>query len=127
MLPPLLKVCVAAHRFRVAIDYAKPVLRAHPSDAHLRYVVASLKATIGDAPGARADLAKVVELEPKDADVRFAYATLLRDDCGDLEAADAEFRAYLAIGAGGSHAEEARASLLKKVEASSDPSASTAT
>jgi hypothetical protein len=62
---------------------------------------------------------KVVELEPEDAKVRFSFAVLLRDQCGDPEAADEQFRAYLRIDPGGEHAEEARASLLKPVQARS--------
>jgi tetratricopeptide (TPR) repeat protein len=120
VLPPLLKVCVAAKRYRVAIDYAEPVLRKHPSDAHLRYVVASLRASIGDAPGARAEMEKVVSLDPQDAKVRFSFAVLLRDQCGDPGAADEQFRAYLRIDPAGEHAEEARASLLKPVPRSVD-------
>jgi Tfp pilus assembly protein PilF len=118
-LPPLLKVCIAAKRYRVAIDYATPVLRAHPSDARLRYVVASLRASVGDAAGARADLAQVVEESPDDAGVRFAYAVLLRDQCSDPGAADAQFREYLRLEPAGAHAEEARASLMKPVQARS--------
>jgi Tfp pilus assembly protein PilF len=119
VLPPLLKVCIAAKRYRVAIDYAMPTLRKHPRDAHLRYVVASLRASVGDAVGARADLGKVIELEPSDPRARFAYAVLLRDQCGDLPAADEQFRAYLALEPQGEHAEEAQASLLKPVKARS--------
>ncbi len=124
VLPPLLKVCVQAKRFRVAIDYATPVLRKHPSDTHLRYVIASLRATVGDFLQARADMEQVVAQTPNDPGARYAYAVLLRDNCGDLEAADAQFRAYLALAPQGDHAEEARASLLKPVQARSveDPS-----
>jgi Flp pilus assembly protein TadD len=119
VLAPLLKVCVIAKRYRVAIDYAAPVLRKHPRDARLRYVVASLRASVGDVTGARADLDKVIELSPDDPQVRFAYGVLLRDQAGDLASADTQFRAYLDLEPEGEHAEEARASLLKPVKARS--------
>jgi thioredoxin-like negative regulator of GroEL len=115
VLPQLLRVCIAAKRYRVAIDYASPILRKHPNDAHLRFVVASLRATIGDALGARADLEQVARALPEDATVRFAYAVHLRDQCGDRGKADEQFREYLRLAPGGEHAEEARASLLQVV------------
>lgn len=115
VLPLLLRVCIAAKRYRVAIDYATPYLHKHPGDAHLRFVVASLRAEIGDTLAARAELQRVVEETPNDAGVRFSYAVLLRDQCHDPSNADEQFREYLRLSPQGEHAEEARASLLKAV------------
>src|SRR5262249_30987608 len=95
VLPALLRVCIAAKRYRVAIDYATPYLRKHPGDNRLRFVVASLRAETGDVVLARADLEHVVKDAPDDAGARFAYAVLLRDDCNDAGSADAQFREYL--------------------------------
>jgi Tfp pilus assembly protein PilF len=117
ILPKLLRVCIAAGHDRAAIDYATPQLRRRPSDARLRFVVAELRAITGDTGGARTDLEQVVIADPRDSAPHFAYARLLRDQVGDVLAADREFRAYLALAPEGEHAEEARASLLQVVAA----------
>jgi tetratricopeptide (TPR) repeat protein len=115
LLPELLRVCIAAKRYRVAIDYATPWLRRYPSDTKLRFVVASLRSSIGDAVGAKTDLQQVIANQPDDAPAHFAYAVLLHDQLGDLADADREFREYIRLAPTGAHVDEARASLLKTV------------
>jgi len=117
VLPTLIRVCVVANRYRVAIWYARTRLEAHPNDVRLRFVVAELQAALEDGPGARKDLERVLDVEPKNAAARFAYARLLRDRFGDVRAADKEFRAYLALEPNGEHAEEAGAAVLREVPA----------
>lgn len=114
VLPELLRVCVAAHQYRAAIDYATPYLDRQPGDVRLRFVVAELRVGVGDTSGARADLEKVLAAEPSDAGTHFAYGRLLHDE-GNLLEADREFRAYLRLAPSGEHADEARASLLRPV------------
>lgn len=114
-LPSLLKVCVAEKRYRVAIDYAEPVLQKHPGDHHLRFVVGSLYATIGQSRIAREHLEIIAREEPDYADVHYALALILRNDEADLQGADHHFREYLRLMPAGPHAEEARGSLLKTI------------
>lgn len=113
-LPLLLKACVAEQRYRVALDYAEPALKEHPEDSRLRFVVASLYASIGQTGVAREHLEVVARESPDNAEAQFALAVLLRDG-GDLPSADVHFREYLRIRPNGPHAEEARGSLLKTV------------
>jgi tetratricopeptide (TPR) repeat protein len=113
VMPLLLKVCVSERRYRVAINYAEPELKKHPRDFHLRFVLASLYATIGEIATARGQLQRVIEEKPAFAPVHFALGVLLRDEEGDLIQADVHFREYLRLDPDGSHAEEARGSLLK--------------
>lgn len=115
LLPELLKVCIAAKRYRVAIAYATPWLSRFPADSKLHFVVAALRVSIGDAEGAKKDLEDIIAAQPQDATAHFAYAVLLRDQLNDLVDADREFREYLRLAPGGSHVDEARASLLKSV------------
>jgi tetratricopeptide (TPR) repeat protein len=115
LLPELLKVCVAAKRYRVAIEYATPWVTRYPSDVKLRFVVAALRVNVGDAVGAKADLQAVLAREPSDAAAHFAYGVLLRDQLGDLVEADHEFREYLRLAPAGEHVDEARSALLKSV------------
>ncbi|MFO0677792.1 MAG: hypothetical protein U0169_14745 [Polyangiaceae bacterium] len=114
-LPFLLRVCVEAKRYRVAIDYAEPELRRHPQNTRLRFLVASLYLVTGDVISARVNLEKVVDAAPDSADPHFALATILRDESGERMRADRHFREYLRLAPNGGHAEEARASLLEVV------------
>lgn len=115
ILPELLRVCIAANRYRVAIAYAAPWLGRHPEDTKLRFVVAALRSTVGDFGAAREDLEQLVAQAPSDAHVRFAYAKLLHDQFGDRAGADGQFRAYLRLDPDGPHVEEARSALLEAV------------
>lgn len=117
VLPLLLRVCVEASRFQVAIEYAEPVLKRHPDDWKLRMVVASLYAAVGQNATARTHYEKVVEQHPDEAGPHYALAVLLRDQFVDRVGADAHFREYLRLEPNGPHAEEARGSLLKSVDA----------
>jgi tetratricopeptide (TPR) repeat protein len=115
VLPLLLRVCIEARRYRVAIDYAEPLLKRHPDDYALRFVVASLYSTIGEEERAREELEWLVTEKPEEANVHFALAVLFRDQARDPVKADTHFREYLRLAPGGAHADEARASLLKAV------------
>jgi tetratricopeptide (TPR) repeat protein len=115
VLPTLIKVCVADKRYRVAIDYAEPVLKKRPRDHRLRFVVASLYTAIGEPRIAREHMLLVIEEHPDHAEVHYALAVLLKNEEGDPVKADHHFREYLRIKPQGPHAEEARGSLLKDV------------
>lgn len=115
VLPRLLRVCINSGNHRAAIGYAAPLLQRHPDDANLRFVVAELRAATGDPGGARADLERVVALDPDAPAPHFAFARLLRDQLRDPVGADREFRAYLRVAPAGEHADESRASLLLAV------------
>ncbi len=123
VLPLLLRVCVLDGRFRMAIQYAENHLKHSPTDIATRFVVGSLYSAIGDADSARAAYNQVLDVEPDNADAHFALATLLRDIGGDPVLADHHFREYLRLKPGGTHVEEAQASLLKTVpgNTSDDP------
>jgi tetratricopeptide (TPR) repeat protein len=115
VLPELLQVCIAADRYRAAIAYAEPWLERHPEDGKLRFVVAALRARIGDSLGAQADLERTLARAGDDANAHFAYGVLLRDRIGDPRRADEQFRAYLRLDPNGKHREEASAGLLEAV------------
>jgi tetratricopeptide (TPR) repeat protein len=120
-LPLLLRVCADAHRYRAAIDYAEPVLRKHPDDHRLRFVVASFYMTIGEMTTARDELTRIVTQKPDFAAPHYALAVLLRDEAGDVVSADVHFREYLRLDPRGPHADEAKSSLLKLVNHGGTP------
>lgn len=115
LTPLLLAVCVRDGRYRLAIDYAERHVRRHPRDARMRFVLGTLRAGVGDAVAAEAELSKVIEVSPDNSDAHYAMAVLLRDQRGDLLGADEHFRAYLALAPDGEHSEEAKSSLLQAV------------
>lgn len=116
VLPLLLRVCVEASRFQVAIEYAEPVLKRHPEDWQLRMVVGALYAAVGQNVTARTHYETVVEQHPDEPTPHYALAVLLRDQFVDKVGADAHFREYLRLAPTGPHADEAKGSLLKPVK-----------
>jgi predicted Zn-dependent protease len=114
-LPLLLQVCVQTGRYRAAIQHAENQLRRHPDDVRTRFVLGTLYAAVGDAKDATSSLEEGVQVRPNDSKAHYALAVLARDSDNDAVKADLHFREYLRIEPNGDHAEEARASLLKKV------------
>lgn len=115
VLPELMRVCVAAQRYRAAVEYASPYLDVHQDAWRLRYLVATIEMGLGEAARARAQLELVLQYNPQHAEAEFALGKILRDDLGDPSGADVHFRRYLQLEPDGTHAEEARAGLLQQV------------
>ncbi|MCL2724685.1 MAG: tetratricopeptide repeat protein [Polyangiaceae bacterium] len=115
VLPLVLDVCVRTGRYRSAAQHAENQLRKHPDDVSTRFVLGTLYVALGEPRQAREALEKVVEARPNEPKVRYALAVLARDSENDIVEADKQFREYLRLEPDGAHAEEARASLLKRV------------
>jgi Tfp pilus assembly protein PilF len=115
VLPLLIEVCVRTGRYRSAIQHGEDHLRKYPDDVRTRFVVGSLYVAIGETKDAKANLETVVTARPDDAKAHYALAVLARDNENDVVGADKHFREYLRIEPNGAHAEEARASLLKRM------------
>ena len=116
VIPVFLHVCVAARHYRLAVEYADPALARHPDDARLRFLVGALHVSVGEPARARDYLEQAARELKDDADVQFAVAVFFRDDLSDKIAADPYFREYLRLSPQGSHAEEARVSLMTRVQ-----------
>lgn len=115
ILPLLLDVCVRGGRYRSAIQHAENHLRRDPHDHATRLVVGTLYAALAEVKEAKTALEQVVEAKPNDAQAHYVLAVLARDQESDVVTADRHFREYLRIEPNGAHAEEARASLLKRM------------
>jgi tetratricopeptide (TPR) repeat protein len=132
VLPLLMDVCVRTGRYRSAIQHGENHLRKHPYDAETRVMVGALYTAINEGKLAKQQLERVVpppsngDDEKATADGTPAKARLqaqahyllgivARDDDNDVVEADRHFREYLRIEPNGEHAEEAKASLLKRV------------
>jgi tetratricopeptide (TPR) repeat protein len=115
VLPMLLRVCVDARRYRVALEHAEEALAADPENSHLRFLTGTLLAMTGDVPGARVHLTRAARELLHSAEVQFSVAVFARDQAQDPAAADGYFRRYLELEPHGVHAGEARNCLLTEV------------
>lgn len=115
ILPRLLRVCIAAQRYRAAIEYARPFLDHRPDAWPLQYLLATIHMGLGEPQSARQRLELVLHYNPRYGEAEFVLARLYRDDLSDPGAADTHFRRYLEIEPAGSHAAEAREGVLTQV------------
>ena len=116
VLPVFLHVCVAAHHYRLGVEYADASLARHPDDSRLRFLTGALHVSVGEPGRAREYLEQAAHELKDDADVQFAVAVYFRDDLADKIAADPYFREYLRLSPKGAHAEEARVSVMVRVQ-----------
>jgi len=116
VMPVFLRVCVAAKHYRLAVEYADAALARHPADARLRFLTGALHVSVGEPARARDYLEEAARQLRDDADVQFSVAVFFRDDLSDKVAADPYFREYLRLSPKGAHAEEARVSLMVRVQ-----------
>ncbi|APS00532.1 tetratricopeptide repeat protein [Pajaroellobacter abortibovis] len=116
ILPLLLRVCIEGKRYRVALDYAEPMLQRNPMNHSLRFVIGSLYNLTGDYKTAQFHFEKVVLADPNNPNPHYVLAVLFRDNLKKPLAADMHFREYLRLDPNGLHSEEARASLLKEIK-----------
>lgn len=121
VLPLLVRACVADQRYRDAIAHLEQHLRRRPQNARARFLLASLHAAVGQLDAARRELERVLAALPAHADAHYALAVMLRDEVGNHSAADHHFREYLRLAPAGSHADEARGSLLQPLPAPEVP------
>lgn len=115
IMPLLLEVCIREGRYRLAAQYAKDYLVAHPNDVRVRLVLASLYSATADYKLAKSEFERVLYTRPNDAQAHYALAVLLRDAEQDVVGADQHFREYLRLDPKGQHVEEARSSVLHRV------------
>jgi tetratricopeptide (TPR) repeat protein len=116
ILPRLLRVCINAHRYRAAVEYARPYLAGHEDAWALRFVVASIHVGLNEPLTASRHLELVLRYNPSHAESEFLLGSLLRDDLQNPAAADVHFRRYLELAPDGEHASAARAGVLRRVE-----------
>ena len=116
VVPELLRVCVDSQHYQLATEYVEVALAKHPADAHLRFLAGALYLSVGERARARDHLERAARELPDDAELQFSVACFFRDEMTDLAAADGYFREYLRLAPTGPHADEARGSLLERVQ-----------
>lgn len=116
VLPLLLRACVTERNYRFAAEVAEAALARRPADAHLRFLTGAIHGSLGDTTRARGYLERAARELPKEAEIQFSVGVFFRDDANEVGLADSYFRRYLALAPEGSHAEEARGSLMERLE-----------
>lgn len=116
IFPHLLRACIAAKNYRLAVEYAESSLAKHPEDAHLRFLTGALMGELGDTARSREHFERAAEELPSDPEVQFTVGVFFRDNAADVVNADRYFQKYLALAPKGPHAEEARGSLMARVQ-----------
>jgi tetratricopeptide (TPR) repeat protein len=105
-VPVLLRVCVASSRLSTALGYATPYLEEHPNDWSLRHLVATIHLGLGHADDARRELERVIADAPSQAEPHYLLGVVLRDELGEIDAAEPHFRRYLELAPDGRRADE---------------------
>jgi Flp pilus assembly protein TadD len=116
ILPRLLRVCIQAHRYRAAIEYARPFLLEHEDAWALRFLVASIHVGLNEPLTASRHLELVLRHNPNHAESEYLLGVLLKDELQNPVAADVHFRRYLELAPDGEHASAARAGLLRRLD-----------
>jgi tetratricopeptide (TPR) repeat protein len=108
-LPLLLEACIGSSRLRAALDHAESYLREHPEHEGLRYLVATIYASLGQGESARLELEQLLDHRPDNPDARYLAGVLASKTDGD-EARE-HFRKYLDVAPKGRRAAEVRSRL----------------
>ena len=107
----LVRVCVAASRYRSALIHSAGYLREHPSDWSLRLVVATIHEALGNLDRAQLELERIVVAEPSISLAHYRLAMLYRTRDAERERAKPHLEEYLRLAPEGRHAAEARSAL----------------
>lgn len=117
----LVRVCVAASRYRSALGHAAHYLRDHPTHWPLRLVVASIYEAIGDLGRAESELKQIVRADPGRALPHYRLAMLYRTREDDRGRSKAHLEEYLKLNPRGPHAPEAQSVLDEIAETIAGP------
>jgi tetratricopeptide (TPR) repeat protein len=113
VLPVLLRACLESSRLRAGISYAEPYLSRHPEDWRLRFVLATVYASLGETSRARSELHRVLETSPNFGGAHFALGKLSLEEL-DLTGAKKHFKRYLVLEPHGIHAAEAKEAMSRQ-------------
>ncbi len=110
-LPLLLRVCLSSSRLRAALDHAESYLRDHPEQEGLRYLVATIYASLGQTENARLELEELLSTRPDNSDALYLAGVLASES--DSNEARELFRHYLDVTPRGRRAAEVRSRLSR--------------
>lgn len=121
MVPRLVRVLVAAHRYDEALTRCRRRLQAVPGDRATRYVMAALLVALSHPREAERELLALTRTQPKDPQAYLALGKLYRDELGDAARARAMFEKYLQLAPDGEAAAGVRFQLSEEAAANPPP------
>jgi tetratricopeptide (TPR) repeat protein len=95
IVPTLLRVLVAAHRYQDALGRCELRLSRRPGDRATRYVAAALYQALDRNRDAERELEQLIHEQPADADAYLQMGQLYRDGLHDKRRARPMFEEYL--------------------------------
>jgi tetratricopeptide (TPR) repeat protein len=101
IIPRILRVLVAAHRFDEALERCRRRLSMVPEDRATRFVEAALLVAVEKPKDAERELNALVRTKPDDPQAYLALGRLYRDGYNDRTRARAMFERYLALAPNG--------------------------
>ncbi|HZS40542.1 MAG TPA: tetratricopeptide repeat protein [Polyangia bacterium] len=108
IVPRLVRVLVAAHRYDEALDRCRRRLTTRPEDRATRFVEAALLVALERPKEAERELAALVRTKPDDPQAYLALGKLYRDGYNDRPRARAMFEKYLELAPSGEAAPAVR-------------------
>jgi tetratricopeptide (TPR) repeat protein len=93
ILPILLESCLRSSHLRTALNYAEPYLLEHPEDDHLRYLVANIHLSLGQAARAKRELGLILQRNAHNADAHYLLGII--ESAAQPESARKHFDAVL--------------------------------
>jgi tetratricopeptide (TPR) repeat protein len=121
MVPRLVRVLVAAHRYDEALTRCRRRLSAVPGDRATRYVMAALLTALSHPREAERELLALVRTKPSEAQAYLALGKLYRDELGDPPRAKTMFEKYLELAPDGEAAAGVRFELSDEAAANPPP------
>lgn len=115
IVPRVLRVLTASHRYDEALERCQRRLQAKPDDRITRYVEATLFVALERPREAERDLNALAQSQPKDARAYLALGRLYRDG-NDPTRARAMFKRYLQLAPAGEDAAAVRFELASEGE-----------
>jgi tetratricopeptide (TPR) repeat protein len=108
IVPRIVRVLVAAHRYDEALDRCRRRLQAKPGDRATRFVEAALLVALERPKDAERELAALMRTKPDDPQAYLALGKLYRDGYNDRPRARVMFEKYLALAPNGEDAAAVR-------------------
>jgi len=117
IVPRIIRVLIAAHRYDEALDRCHRRLEQKPDDRATRFVEAALLVALERPKEAERDLHALIESQPKDPEGYLALGRLYQDE-RKSDRAKEMFHKYLELAPNGEHAAQVRFELAGDGDAS---------
>lgn len=95
VIPQLVDNAIRSNRYRMALEYLKPLLDKEPNHWHLRFLSGTLRLGLKDYDLAETELKRVIQLAPKEGEPHYVLAHLYSEQWGKSKLARKHFLEYI--------------------------------